>query len=168
MKLGKKNRILVGLAVFLFAGMANAIPVTWTLNNVLFDDGGTAYGSFTYDADINLYSNIDVTTTAGSTASGGHYDVCHFFYCVASGSETLAVFGLSTDDYAWFGITLAGPLSNSGGNVQIQTGPCQTSCEYPGRDVISGSVSAVPVPAAVWLFGSALAGLGWMRHKREL
>jgi len=26
-------------------------------------------------------------------------------------------------------------------------------------------VSTVPVPAAVWLFGSALAGLGWMRCK---
>ena len=24
---------------------------------------------------------------------------------------------------------------------------------------------AVPIPAAVWLFGSALAGLGWMRRK---
>ncbi|MCP4831207.1 MAG: VPLPA-CTERM sorting domain-containing protein [Gammaproteobacteria bacterium] len=27
-------------------------------------------------------------------------------------------------------------------------------------------VTAVPVPAAVWLFGSALAGLGWMRRKQ--
>ena len=26
--------------------------------------------------------------------------------------------------------------------------------------------SPVPVPAAVWLFGSALAGLGWVRRKR--
>ena len=26
--------------------------------------------------------------------------------------------------------------------------------------------SVVPVPAAVWLFGSALAGLGWMRRAR--
>ena len=26
-------------------------------------------------------------------------------------------------------------------------------------------VTAVPVPAAVWLFGSALAGLGWMRRQ---
>jgi|GEM_PF-2062824 len=26
-------------------------------------------------------------------------------------------------------------------------------------------VNAVPVPAAVWLFGSALAGLGWLRRK---
>ncbi len=30
-------------------------------------------------------------------------------------------------------------------------------------DVVVGA--AVPVPAAVWLFGSALAGLGWMRRK---
>jgi hypothetical protein len=28
--------------------------------------------------------------------------------------------------------------------------------------------SAVPVPAAVWLFGSALAGLGWMRRKQSV
>ena len=28
------------------------------------------------------------------------------------------------------------------------------------------TVSAVPVPAAVWLFGSALAGLGWIRRKQ--
>jgi len=28
------------------------------------------------------------------------------------------------------------------------------------------NVSAVPIPAAVWLFGSALAGLGWLRRKQ--
>jgi hypothetical protein len=28
--------------------------------------------------------------------------------------------------------------------------------------------AAVPVPAAVWLFGSALAGLGWMRRKQTV
>lgn len=27
-------------------------------------------------------------------------------------------------------------------------------------------MTVVPVPAAVWLFGSALAGLGWMRRRR--
>jgi len=29
-------------------------------------------------------------------------------------------------------------------------------------------VSTVPIPAAVWLFGSALAGLGWMRRKQTV
>jgi hypothetical protein len=27
-------------------------------------------------------------------------------------------------------------------------------------------VTAVPVPAAIWLFGSALAGMGWMRRRK--
>jgi len=29
-------------------------------------------------------------------------------------------------------------------------------------------VAAVPIPAAVWLFGSALAGLGWLRRKQTI
>ena len=29
-------------------------------------------------------------------------------------------------------------------------------------------VTTVPVPAAVWLFGSALAGLGWIRRKQAV
>ena len=28
--------------------------------------------------------------------------------------------------------------------------------------------AAVPIPAAVWLFGSALAGLGWLRRKQTI
>lgn len=30
------------------------------------------------------------------------------------------------------------------------------------------TVSEVPIPAALWLFGSALAGLGWMRRKQTV
>jgi hypothetical protein len=32
-------------------------------------------------------------------------------------------------------------------------------------DVHNIVVTAVPIPAAVWLFGSGLAGLGWFRRK---
>lgn len=31
----------------------------------------------------------------------------------------------------------------------------------------AGSLTVVPVPAAVWLFGSALAGLGWCRRRQS-
>jgi hypothetical protein len=41
----------------------------------------------------------------------------------------------------------------------------------PIRSVSYGALlvrtTAVPIPAAVWLFGSALAGLGWMRRKKS-
>lgn len=33
------------------------------------------------------------------------------------------------------------------------------------NDTITLNVGVVPIPAAVWLFGSALVGLGWMRRK---
>jgi hypothetical protein len=32
---------------------------------------------------------------------------------------------------------------------------------------ITLSISEVPVPAAVWLFGSGLGLLGWMRRRRS-
>ena len=38
---------------------------------------------------------------------------------------------------------------------------------YPSQLMIDNIViNAVPIPAAAWLFGSALAGLGWLRRKQ--
>lgn len=41
---------------------------------------------------------------------------------------------------------------------------------YGGTELLIDNVSTsvVPVPAAVWLFGSALAGLGWLRRKQAV
>jgi hypothetical protein len=49
----------------------------------------------------------------------------------------------------------------------MKLGPFDTLGES-GQVIASGTtVSAVPIPAAVWLFGSALAGLGWLRRDRQ-
>jgi hypothetical protein len=37
--------------------IAHATPLQWTLDNFTFSDGGTAMGSFIYDADTNTYSS---------------------------------------------------------------------------------------------------------------
>ena len=39
-----------------------------------------------------------------------------------------------------------------------------------GTYAMTGTItsSVVPIPAAVWLFGSALAGLGWLRRKQSV
>jgi len=47
------------------------------------------------------------------------------------------------------------------------TGPGTiTSLDVINPNEIRFFVTTVPIPAAVWLFGSALAGLGWMRKKQ--
>jgi hypothetical protein len=83
-------------------------------------------------------------------------------------SMSLSFGGVSTLNYEFLpiitqhstgGIVLNFPLSITG--TDIASGE---SFEY-GYVASTQTVSAVPIPAAVWLFGSALAGLGWFRRK---
>jgi hypothetical protein len=57
------------------SSVSSASPVLWTLTGVNFSDGGTASGSFIYDADTNTYSDIDIVTTSGSAQGGATYTV---------------------------------------------------------------------------------------------
>jgi len=66
---------------------AAAGPVTWTVD-LTFADGGTAMGTFVFDADAGtactttntpcgLYSDVDIVTTTGSSLTGTTYNtVC--------------------------------------------------------------------------------------------
>jgi hypothetical protein len=49
------------------AGPAAAIPVTWELQNAVFTSGRTATGSFVFDADTGVYSNINIDTGPAPT-----------------------------------------------------------------------------------------------------
>jgi len=58
-----------------------------------------------------------------------------------------------------------------GNDPQTNAGPGGTICP-PEPCYVTGLInvsafgtSVVPIPAAAWLFGSALLGLGWMRRK---
>jgi hypothetical protein len=51
-------------------------------------------------------------------------------------------------------------------NSQRNSSQWGTFYHYPKID--NFAATAVPIPAAAWLFGSALAGLGWMRRKQSV
>src|SRR5262245_23815689 len=55
--------LVLGSVALLTAAPAVAAPVKWTLQNVVFADGGTATGSYSYDAATNAFSDINVVTT---------------------------------------------------------------------------------------------------------
>lgn len=54
-------------------GTAGAAPILWTLQGFTLNDGGTASGSFIYDADTKAISNLGITTTTGSARVGSTY-----------------------------------------------------------------------------------------------
>jgi hypothetical protein len=175
-------RKLVVLFFALGFGSVQAFPVTWTLEDVVFDDGGIAFGSFDYDTDTNAYSAINITTTAGSTLSGTQYgfinpdnpfitsDNPQFVDATGdlTGAQTLPLYlqeGLTNS-----GGVVAFKLGNSLSGVSLEDVCFNSGCSVGGtpRFMVSGYVTAVPIPAAAWLFGSALAGLGWVRRKRTV
>jgi len=75
------------------------------------------------------------------------------------------------DTVGFLGIEIVDGGLSYFGWVQLQIGSDNASVtiidyayeNVAGRSIAAGSV--IPVPAAIWLFGSALAGLGWLRRK---
>jgi hypothetical protein len=53
---------------------AQASVIDWTLQNVVFSDGGSASGTFSTDSATGDVLNFDITTTSGSKLGGTVYD----------------------------------------------------------------------------------------------
>lgn len=176
--------LIAALAAIGLTAPANAAPVTWTLVNAVFEDGGTASGTFTYDADTNTYSAINIITTAGSIQSGAEHDIVAPMFAHAStrfGAVPVPSPGLT--GLTILAITWASPLTNAGGLVSILTSDhasgeglclnfnCSVFYSYLGgsRQLISGYVTTgeVPLPAALPMFLAGLAGVGALRLKKR-
>ncbi len=157
---------------------------------------GTATGSFTYDAVTNIYSNVNITTTGSGywgTDNCGDSALCGTYIRATDLYSTLSATSLQATPTAsdpanaigYYGMSMqfAGSgLTGAGGTVDLYTaggtdgeGICATvACDPTGAGAVSafrgfsgGSVSAVPIPAAAWLFGSAMLGLfGIARRKK--
>jgi len=169
---------LIVIVCGLFLGvMAQAAPVTWTINNAAMNDGGVVTGSFDYDAVTDVMSNVNIVSTtyndsflinSSNIDSGGYcsIEVCglHAVGWVASTE--------SPNIIRDFGFYLDAPLTNAGGSIAINTlydvRYNNVTFDLDERNLLyptTATITAVPIPAAVWLFGSALAGMGWIRRR---
>lgn len=176
-----KQLLLVGLILFV-SGRVNAALVSWDLQDWVYNDGGTASGSFIFDADLNQYSNISIVTTNGSNRSGASYGIPNPD-SPGNSSVLITVTELLNDltGTPVLAASFDSNLTNAGGLVAVALGgftfegTCAGSRTFgcgnvtgPLRRLISGSVaSVVPVPAAIWLFGTALIGLVGFSKRRK-
>jgi len=173
MKITARLLATAALAGTLLAGPALAGPLTWTLSNVTFDDGGTASGSFTYDADTNTLNNWAITTTGGSTLGGATYDsVSNPYGFTLSNADFFFGANGSLNPYLRLGTTSG--LTNAGGTVALLTGFSSYECTNCGayRLVTGGSVTtgSVPEPAAwaMMVAGFGLVGFAARRQKARV
>ena len=176
MKYRKKfSTLLVSVvAASLTTSAACAAPVIWNLNSVSFADGGTASGSFTYDADIDQYSAWTIAVAGGTTAALPAYT-----YTSASGFQ--GIHSASAIDFVaipvvrYLRLTFASPLTNAGGTTALIAG---TAFECDNctirRNIVAGSVTtavpgAVPEPTswALMLMGFGATGYA-LRRKNKL
>ena len=157
------------LAAFAAAGLsasALAVPLMWTFNGVTFSDGGTASGSFVYDATTNTDSAVNITTTSGSSVTGSTYT----FLCVSpcGGGTVMSPNFVSVLTVSGSGnltglpqleVRFLTPLTNAGGTVTLETGlnSFEDRCTVancsatmpPIRTVTAGSITAGPIGPAV-------------------
>ena len=178
------RKLFAAAVLAAFSVSANAAPVTWTLD-ATFTTGQTFTGTFDYDENTNNYSSINLSISGAEFALSHDYGVYDrtpypvnsigliwenptnviWDRNISSGCSNEGVECFVIDD-----LQFASALSSAGGLINVTGYRQWIEGIHNDQVMLSGTVSAsaVPVPAAVWLFGSALAGLGWMRRKQTV
>ena len=187
----KLRDLVLVIALSLVAGQGHAAIKQWTFQNAVFecascvgaDEPGTITGYFNVDTDTGLLDSFEVRTTdetigfSGREYSSADSTVAGTVVSINPGGDTLLE--LTADDTVvlyesqlrlWFD----GDVFADTGTLPIftRTDGSSTfpSAELEGenvRYVEGGAISAVPLPAAAWLFGSGLLGLIGVANRRQ-
>lgn len=117
----------VALSFFAITSAAHAVPIQWTVSGGAFDDGGTVSGSFVYDADTEVYSNVRLTTTTGTKGDGAEFRTkCTTAHCMTALTDfTEILFIASANQSDLTGVPLldmepSSPLTNTPETVDLE------------------------------------------------
>jgi hypothetical protein len=172
---------LMMFAVIPGASNARAAAITWTLQSVAFTDGGTASGSFAYDASSNVYTNINIATTA----TGGIPATLFQFKSVFGTAPSVGVFldsgAANLTGFHDLTLRFATDLTNAGGTsaLLLSNGSFETTCSNamcgsvtaPTSYITAGRVTtggaATPEPATLSLIPLGLAAIYAARRRSQ-
>jgi hypothetical protein len=169
----RRLSMLAAVTIFVVAA-APAAPIVWTLQNVTFSDGGTATGSYVYDANTNTVTNWSIAVSGGTTATfpAFTYNTTTSNLSSFGPSATQVIFD---DPSQIFGgnplqprildLVLNAPMTNAGGVITLLSGPPIVGFDgsrecyncSPFRTAVSGSLAEIPEPTSALLISSAFA-----------
>ena len=173
-------------------GSVGASTATWDWDGTTLSSSGLytslqALGSSPYTSSIQADSVIDLSITGG-TASATSYSCVEGTFLAGVGASSCGGYSFGTDTID-NSTTVWGPgtsISQTIGGDDVASGSPRSIATFDysvtafdgttltvGTGIGLGSqggevmtfTAAVPVPAAVWLFGSALGLLGWARRR---
>lgn len=148
------------LVASLIPAASFAVPVQWTLSDVRFADGGTASGSFIYDADTTELSAWSVSVAGGNTGSFPaltYGSANSTFYSDSGFGNPQPTLVLEIDAIRrQLRMTPLAPLTNAGGTVSLNldtAGGNSGSIECfncgPSREITAGSLVGTPPAFAI-------------------
>ena len=173
-------------AVFDDGGSAGSVTLTITTGNIGEADITGMYFNLVNDSQAtldNLFfsyssgesaSSIDATTNAHKADGDGFYDIWFTYVNNTFNANETSVYDITGTDLTASDFNVYGEPAGPGNPgpflsvARFQSTPCVVgvgTCTKPNDG--SDWVGAVPVPAAVWLFGSGLLGMvGIARRKK--
>lgn len=125
---------------------------------------GVGAANGTADADQDTLFNTGASITKFQHNDGPNTDVPDFstFADIVDSctGPLCALIGILTLDAVQY--ELLGTVNSNGGDALTLTAETANGSSY----IVNLQTAVVPVPAAVWLFGSALGLLGWIRRRQ--
>jgi hypothetical protein len=145
-------RVGVLALLALAASQVHAIPVTYSMSgNGIYDN---PVGTFTYDADTDVYTNVNI------------WSLDHYTSAVGNAADTL--FRSTGAIGTVLRLTFSAPLTDLGGNITFsgyERGILTLFGRLTRTGSVSGSGANVPEPGAALLLLLGLAGAAFIPRR---